>query len=229
MHFDLESAPSGHLCLAVDNFGDLQPPAGGLQARELTLLATGGGPTPQGDYDGRDFGKFKIQLLDPNAKVPTKATPGSAGYDLHASKDISIKAQSRELVSTGIAALAPPGTYLRIAPRSGLALKGIDVVAGVVDPDYRGEIKVIMANFGPTAFVVSQGTRIAQMIFERVLSNLEAEVVSSLPTSSRGTGGFGHTDRVYYNYDDVDDNGPSSTAMAAELVALPPACTPSPQ
>ena len=142
--------------------------------------------------DGREFKKPKIHLISPNARAPSRETPGAAGYDLRASADVSIATCGRERVSTGASALAPPGTCPRIAPRSELALKGLDVQGGVVDPDYRGEIKVIMSNASPRARAVEQGRRIAQIILERIVNDAEIAVVPNLPASSRGSGGCRH-------------------------------------
>ena len=92
--------------------------------------------------------------------------------------------------SPGCLRLRRLSTYLRIAPRSGLAIKGIDIAAGVVDPDCHGELEVIMVNSGLTAYVVAQGSRIAQIILERIFTNAEVEIVSSFPTTTRGTNAF---------------------------------------
>jgi dUTP pyrophosphatase len=100
---------------------------------------------------------------------------------------------SRELISTGIAVQIPPGSYGRIAPRSGLAYKHfIDVGAGVVDSDYRGEVKVLLFNFNDRAFRVSYGDRIAQLIIEKYTPTVIQEV-ETLDESQRGEGGFGST------------------------------------
>jgi dUTP pyrophosphatase len=109
-----------------------------------------------------------IQKLSPTAQIPTRATPGSVGYDLHATQGITIPPGERALVATGIAIKTPPGTYGHIAPRSSLAVKhSIDVAAGVVDPDYRGEVRVALVNQGQLPFTVKTGERIAQLLLER--------------------------------------------------------------
>ena len=85
-----------------------------------------------------------------------------------------------------------------------MAIKGIDIAAGMIYPDYRGELKVIMVNSGPKTYVVTQGSRIAQIILERIVTNAEVEIVSSLPATGRGTNGFGHTDAdAYLRCDDL--------------------------
>jgi dUTP pyrophosphatase len=134
-----------------------------------------------------------VQKLSPNAQVPARATPGSIGYDLHATNQVTIPPAERALIGTGIAVKAPPGTYGRIAPRSGLAVKhSIDVAAGVIDPDYRGEIRVALVNQGRNPFTVKTGERIAQLLLEKAETPPVKEV-TNLPSTARGEGGFGHT------------------------------------
>jgi dUTP pyrophosphatase len=92
----------------------------------------------------------------------------AAGYDMFASEPTTIPAHGKKLVSTGVSMAIPVGNYGRIAPRSGLACKNfIDVGAGVIDADYRGELKVLLFNFGETDFQVAEGDRIAQLIIEK--------------------------------------------------------------
>lgn len=137
--------------------------------------------------------KFRIALLSNNAKVPTLGSPGAAGYDLYAAEECLVHPENRALVSTDIAVEVPIGYYARIAPRSGLACKGVTVDAGVVDADYRGTVKVLLVNHKKVdPYHVKKGDRIAQMILEKILT-LEIEVVDSLGSTERGTGGFGST------------------------------------
>ena len=97
----------------------------------------------------------------------------------------------RGIVNTGIAATIPIGTYGRIAPRSGLAVKhGIQTGAGVIDPDYTGELKVILFNQGSEKFEIKQGDRIAQLILEKCETPL-IEEVTDIEDTERGTRGFG--------------------------------------
>jgi len=112
---------------------------------------------------------FPVMRFTPNAKLPTRGSDRSAGLDLYSSDEAVIPPWSRALVDTGIGAAVPEGTYGRIAPRSGLAVKsGIDIGAGVVDADYTGAIKVLMINNSETPFQVTVGMRIAQLILEKV-------------------------------------------------------------
>ena len=99
--------------------------------------------------------KLLVQILGQNVKVSTQGTEFAAGYDLYSSEEVTLKAKTRLAISIEIAILVPSGTYERIAPRSGLALKhSIDIGAGVVDEDYRGPIKVILINHGKDDFIV---------------------------------------------------------------------------
>ena len=135
---------------------------------------------------------MNIKLSDPNSQIPTKATANSAGYDLYSCCNIIIYPLERMLVKTGISIEIPEGYYGRIAPRSGLALKnGIDVMAGVIDSDYRGEIGVILYNTDRNfPLHVKTGDRIAQLIIEKYF-NFEMVLVDSFTNSERGDKGFG--------------------------------------
>jgi dUTP pyrophosphatase len=101
------------------------------------------------------------------------------------------------LIKTGISVAVPNGTYGRIAPRSGLALKnGIDVMAGVIDADYRGDVGVILVNLGSSPFTINPGDRIAQLILEKIEYNTSVQEIGEaddLSPTSRGANGFGST------------------------------------
>ena len=140
---------------------------------------------------------LKVKVLNPdtpNATIPTRGSAGSIGLDLYSNMATRIYSGCRRLVSTGIAVAIPTGYYGRVAPRSGLALKhGIDILAGVVDSDYRGELFVLMHNTdtnGP--YYVQPGDRIAQLILERA-DVLPIQIVTDLEESVRGEAGFGST------------------------------------
>ena len=99
-----------------------------------------------------------VKLLDPAARLPTRATSGSAGYDLYCAENtLIVPPGTRRPVNTGIAIAIPQGTYARIAPRSGLSVKGLDIGAGVVDSDYRGPIKAVLINNSEVPFQIYQG------------------------------------------------------------------------
>lgn len=136
-----------------------------------------------------------VQLLTDTSRQPSRATADAAGYDLHSDEDTDIGWGGHGTVRTGIAVAVPAGCYGRIAPRSGLATRrGIDVLAGVVDADYRGEIVVVLANYnrGQGPFRVKRGDRIAQLIIERC-ETPEVDVVDELPPTARASAGFGST------------------------------------
>ena len=140
-----------------------------------------------------NFGVLKVQRLNNNAALPKRSTDGAARYDLCASQICTIPAKGKGLVKTGLSLSFPTGIYARIAPRSGLALKKfIDVGAGVVDPDYRGEVGVVLFNHSDQDFEVKMGDRIAQLILERI-DTLPVEEVQALEDTVRGSGGFGST------------------------------------
>jgi dUTP pyrophosphatase len=137
--------------------------------------------------------KIYFKKLHNDAVIPTRGSAFSAGLDLSSVESVAIAPGERAIVATGLATIIPSDTYLRIAPRSGLAAKhGIDVLAGVVDSDYRGEIKVILINLGKDTFEINLGDRIAQAILEQcVLADVES--VEDLTDSDRGAAGFGST------------------------------------
>ncbi|KAG4217397.1 hypothetical protein PC116_g34122 [Phytophthora cactorum] len=134
-----------------------------------------------------------VKKLSPNAKLPTRGSPFSAGYDLYASQATTVPSRGKALVETDIAVAVPAGTYGRIAPRSGLAAKHfIDTGAGVVDADYRGPVKVLLFNHSDADFPVAEGDRVAQLVVERIYTPDVVEV-QELEDSVRGAGGFGST------------------------------------
>lgn len=131
--------------------------------------------------------------------LPAHATAAAAGLDLLAAvaQEMVIAAGGRALIPTGIAIALPPGYEAQVRPRSGLALRyGVTVLnsPGTIDADYRGEIGVILANFGHDDFVVARGMRVAQMIVAPVTRIVWRET-AALPDSERGAGGFGSTGR----------------------------------
>lgn len=129
--------------------------------------------------------------------LPSKATPGAAGFDLHAAVlgELTIASNERVLVPTGLAIAVPEGHEAQVRPRSGLALRhGIVLpnAPGTIDSDYRGEIQVIVLNTGAEAFTLRRGDRIAQLVIAPVL-RAEWHEVDDLDATERGAGGFGHT------------------------------------
>lgn len=134
-----------------------------------------------------------ISRIVESAKLPVRATEGAAGYDLFAAAPTMVPAWSRQLVPTGLSITVPEGTYGRIAPRSGLAWKHcIDTGAGVVDSDYTGEVKILLVNNSGVDYLVQAGERVAQMIFECVITP-RVIVVGEHIATERGNGAFGST------------------------------------
>lgn len=129
--------------------------------------------------------------------IPAYATPGAAGLDIVAAEDVTLAPGARHAVATGFAMAIPPGYEVQVRPRSGLALKhGVTCLntPGTIDSDYRGEVKVILANLGDAPFEVTRGERIAQLVPAAVQPAVFAEV-AALDDTARGAGGFGSTGR----------------------------------
>jgi len=140
---------------------------------------------------------IKLKKLSPTAKIPQKMSTHAAGYDLYScnEKEIVLKKNEIKLISTGIALSIPQGYEAQVRPRSGLAVKnGIGVLnsPGTIDADYRGEIKVILFNFGTEDFLIEPKMRVAQMIFSKH-ENVNFTLTVELDDTDRGEGGFGHT------------------------------------
>jgi dUTP pyrophosphatase len=135
---------------------------------------------------------LKIKKLNSDSIVPTLGSEGAAGFDLYYLGDeVRIFPGLLEVMSTGIALDIPRGKVGIIKPRSGKSLHGIDVLGGVIDSDYRGEVKVILTNHGTEPMLFAPGHRIAQLV---ILDHYnEFEVVESLDDTERGSGGFGST------------------------------------
>jgi len=136
---------------------------------------------------------LQIAKLTDKAIIPTRGSASAAGYDLYSAYDYTIPAGGKILAKTDIQVKVPHGTYGRVAPRSGLAWKNhIDIGAGVVDEDYRGNLGVVMFNHAKTEFVIKTGDRIAQLVCEKI-SYPDIQVLDSLDETVRGEGGFGST------------------------------------
>ncbi len=136
---------------------------------------------------------MEVKRLKPEATLPERQTKGSVGYDLCSAEAQTLGPGERLAIKTGVAVTVPAGTYGRVAPRSGLAVKhGINVMAGVIDPDYTGEVLVVLINHTDTPFAVKPGDRIAQLICEQVSLPSVVEV-AELAATERGAKGFGST------------------------------------
>ena len=139
-----------------------------------------------------------VVRLDPELPLPRYARPGDAGVDLVAATDLELAPGGRGLVPTGVAAAIPRGYGGFIQPRSGLALRhGVTVLntPGLIDADYRGELKVLLVNLDPAeSFLVTRGERIAQLVVQPV-EHVRFVETDELDDTDRGEGGFGHTGR----------------------------------
>lgn len=140
---------------------------------------------------------MEIKIVSKRGNPPEYKTCGSAGFDISAflEEPITLKAGERRLIPTGLFLELPPGYEAQVRGRSGLALNhGIGLANGIgtIDPDYRGEIGVILINWGDKDFVIKDGDRIAQIVINRY-EQAEFNIVNELGTTERGDGGFGHT------------------------------------
>ena len=119
---------------------------------------------------------LRVKLLSPKGRLPTKGTDSSAGYNLTSAQQIVIPKGGKALVQTDISLSVPRGTYGRIAPRSGLAVRyGINMGAGVIDADYTGPIGIVLFNHGDQDFQIQEGNQIAQLILEQIANSTMLE------------------------------------------------------
>ena len=134
---------------------------------------------------------LEIRVEGPGA-LPEYATEGAAGADLRAAESVTLPAGGRAAVATGVSVEIPAGYVGLVWPRSGLAVRhGIDTLAGVIDSDYRGEVKVVLVNHGPEPLAIAPGDRIAQLLVQPVARVRFTR--AALAPSGRGAAGFGST------------------------------------
>ncbi|MGA2361761.1 MAG: dUTP diphosphatase [Candidatus Aminicenantales bacterium] len=136
--------------------------------------------------------ELKVKRIHPDAKVPVYGHPGDAGMDLFAVVDRTLAPGEVFAVPTGIQVAIPAGTVGLIWDKSGVSLKGVHRLAGVVDAGYRGEVQVVMINLGKQPFAVKKGMKIAQMLIQPV-TGVRIVESETLDDTSRGEGGFGST------------------------------------
>ena len=140
--------------------------------------------------------RFARLPSNPDLPLPARATPHAAGYDIRSAEaSVTLRPGEIRLVSTGLVMELPAGIECQVRPRSGLALRsGITLPnsPGTIDPDYRGELRVIMQNLGAEPVTLERGERIAQLVFARFEAP-EVEEVQAVGDTERGTGGFGST------------------------------------
>lgn len=136
---------------------------------------------------------IKVQKKHPDARLPVRGSEHAAGADLHCIEGFILEPGERKLIPTGLAIEIPEDYYGRVAPRSGLAVRhGIDTLAGVIDSDYRGELRVLLINFGNGPVAFEPGDRIAQLIIETA-APFDYEWTDNLSETDRSDGGFGST------------------------------------
>ena len=134
-------------------------------------------------------------LVDTGGSLPEYASAGAAGADLRASEAVEIVPGGRAAVPTGVRVQIPPGHVGLVWPRSGLAVRhGIDTLAGVIDDDYRGEVRVVLVNHGDAPFRIAPGDRVAQLLVQRV-ERAAFTATAGIDDTDRGGGGFGSTGR----------------------------------
>jgi dUTP pyrophosphatase len=139
--------------------------------------------------------EMRVKRLNADARLPAYAHPGDAGLDLFADESLALAPGESAVVKTGVAIALPPDTEGQVRPRSGLAAKHrISVLntPGTIDEGYRGEVGVILVNFGKSVFQVEKGMKIAQLVIKPVL-RVAVTAVDSLDETTRGAGGFGST------------------------------------
>ena len=138
---------------------------------------------------------LRFKKIHSDATLPSYAHASDAGMDVRSVEDVTVPAMGRVLVHTGLVMLLPPMYEAQVRPRSGLALKhGITVLntPGTIDSGYRGEVCVILANFGDSDFQVKKGDKVAQIVVAPVVQ-AEIEAASEIDETDRGAGGFGST------------------------------------
>ena len=136
---------------------------------------------------------LRFKKLDDRAVLPTRGSALAAGLHVYSIEDVEIGPKQRVMARTGLAVAIPPGFYGRIAPRSGLAAKkGLDVLSGVIDSDYRGEVICLLYNTSDEIINLPAGSKICQMIIEQIITP-DASWATDLEETARGAGGFGST------------------------------------
>ena len=154
-------------------------------------------------HTNKNMNTLQIVKMSPNIRTPNRATKDSIGYDIHSASDtnILIEAGKAVVIPTGLKIKPPSGTYARIAPRSGLAVKrNLHVMAGVIDPDYTGELQVVLYNFGQDQQTIIRDDKIAQIILENA-ETPDIKEISELDPTERGQNGFGSSDKIYSKKD----------------------------
>ena len=138
---------------------------------------------------------IQFKKIKPSATLPSKGSPFSAGLDIYCPEEVTLYPFQQRLVKTGLKVILPIGTYGRIAPRSGLALnQNIWINGGVIDPDFTGELGVIIMNMGPIPYTIKKDAKFCQLICEKIALP-KIEETKTIPITQRGKSGFGSTDK----------------------------------
>jgi dUTP pyrophosphatase len=136
--------------------------------------------------------ELKVKKIQEDAKVPHYSHKGDAGLDLFSSVDSILNKGEVKPVPTGIQMAIPEGHVGLVWDKSGISLKGVHRLAGVIDSGYRGEVRVVMVNFGEETFIIKKGMKIAQLLIQPVM-DVEVVEADELEETSRGENGFGST------------------------------------
>lgn len=146
------------------------------------------------DFERCNMNTLSVELRHDKARLPARHSRGAAGYDLCSVESVIVPPGGFALIDTGVAVKVPPGTYGRVAPRSGMSVRGTSVGAGVIDADYRGTIRVLLFNHSTShELSICEGDRIAQLVLEEIRAAAEVVQVDALDATERGSGGFGST------------------------------------
>lgn len=157
----------------------------------MSLTSTSIGSLNTSEFSSKPV--LKVKRLSQDAKLPLRSTEGAAGYDLFSTIDCKLAPGQKECVNTGISIQLLPTYVGIIKSRSGLSVKSnLEVGAGVIDPDYRGEVRVVLRNFGSEPYQIKKGDKIAQIVIHEFFRG-EVEDVDSLEDTVRGVKGFGST------------------------------------
>jgi len=185
-------------CVEVDSLDQTERGAGGFGSTGVSdktpvAMEATAAPDAASKPPMVEVSSMQVKRTNPAAAMPVRGSVAAAGFDLAAAEANIVKAGGKAIIKTGLSIAIPQGTYARVAPRSGLAAKKmIQVGAGVIDYDYRGEVGVVLFNHGTDDFEVQVGDRVAQLILEKVAMSRAVEV-ESLDETERGAGGFGST------------------------------------
>jgi len=151
---------------------------------------------PGGGAPPRPRVRFRRLESNPDLPLPARATPHAAGYDIRSAEEaVTLQPGEIRLVATGLVMELPEGIECQVRPRSGLALRhGVTLPnsPGTIDPDYRGELRIIVQNLGPAPVTLERGERIAQLVFAR-FETPEVREATEVSETARGEGGFGST------------------------------------